>query len=561
MADQGPSIRQSVKGATPASPLTPCWCDVRLSELFQQRKLESVLKEGSLGEDVRALQEHLARFNFELELMKTARGAEPALSDDQKLSQWGKYTTRAVRMFALHPAVGSEPEKVLSADGKKLTQAIAEKLQSWCQSGTCSPKNYWEFRQLRLDGKAQLVDAYGDDLGLGQQSAWHHHLRQIQEDLSRIGFGVHSDALCDLKVKAMPNGKYASGVKNDKQLTDIAYLVRKFQRQSQWLWRMKADGSHLPDADPTKDASTIYQQLPNGILDQETALVLRAWVERGLHMVLKKFELKELHWPPDSTATIPSEGGPARLRQDAYDAWLNAARVIHEKGGFLGKSFASSPRGYKGGKQSKSKGNSPYSWHYSALGIDVDQAPSSWDGTINPTKGVRFVVEEEGNLFRLWCYADPQPPVPESPADDRKDPYLQYRNRNIATKSAAPGRKLRATEPADPSPLFHQCGQKAGFAKVAAPAAWYVDISSIMEKQGVMRIPRHSDWKVNPKAWEWWHYEYRPQPPPMHLLPPRKQPLPLTFGDYLQLYGVHEYKLRNIADGWPDHSDIERTPG
>jgi len=539
---------------------TTCWCDVRLSELLQQRKLESLLKEGALGDDVRALQEHLVRFNFDLELMKTVRGAEPAQSDDLKLARWGKYTTRAVRMFALHPAVGSEPEKVITSDGKKLTQAIVEKLQGWCRSGTRSPKNYWEFRQLRLDGKAQLVDAYGDDLGHGEQSAWHHHIRQIQEDLARIGFGVHSDALCDLKVQAMPNGKYTSGVKNDKQLTDLAYLVRKFQRQSQWLWRMKADGTHLPDADPVKDSDTISKTPPDGIMDQQTALVLHAWVEQGLHMVLQKFELKELHWPPDSTATIPSEGGPARLRQDAYDAWLAAARLIHQKGGFLGKTFASSPRSYKAGKLSKSKGNSAYSWHYAALGIDLDEGASSYDGTINPKRGVRFVVEEEGNMFRLWCYAEPQPPVPADPADDKKGSHLQYRNRNIATKSSPPGRKLKNTEPSDPTPLFHQCGSKAGFAKVAAPAAWYVDVSSLMEMKGMMRIARHRDWQVNPKAWEWWHYEYRPKAPPM-MVPPGTLPLPLTFGDYLQLYGVHEYKLRTIADGWPDHSDIERSPG
>lgn len=551
---------------------TTCWCDVRLSELLQQRKLESVLKEGALGDDVRALQEHLVRFNFDLELMKTARGAEPARSDDLTLSKWGKYTTRAVRMFALHPAVGSEPEKIINADGKKLTQAIAEKLQSWCRNGTSSPKNYWEFRQLRLDGKAQLVDAYGDDLGHGEQSAWHHHIRQIQADLARIGFGVHSDAICDLKVQAMPNGKYVSSVKNHKQLTDLAYLVRKFQRQSQWLWRMKADGTHLTDANPTVkvDDSTIYKQWPNGIMDQETALVLRAWVEQGLHMVLKKFELKELHWPPDSTASIPSEGGPARLRQDAYAAWLAAARLIHQNGGFLGKAFASSPRGYKGGKQSQSRGNSPYSWHYSALGIDVDQAPSSWDGTINPTRGVRFVIEEDGDKFRIWCHAAPQPPVPENPADDRKDPYLQYRNRNIATKSAPPGRLLKATEPSEPNPLFHQCGRQAGFIKVAAPAAWYVDVTRILEDHGMMRVRRHADWKTNDKAWEWWHYQYQPAPPPMKLAPlpnPAKPPDPtnssppaLTFGDYLQLYGVHEHKLRVLGDGWPDHSDIERIP-
>ncbi|MDC0712041.1 peptidoglycan-binding domain-containing protein [Stigmatella sp. ncwal1] len=518
-------------GSKPVIVPTACWCGQRLTELLGQRQLESTLKVSARGEDVRALQEHLIRFGFELELMKAPRVGKAGPSDDQRLCIWGNYTTRAVRMFALHPGAGSKPEKILPADGKKLTQALVEKLQDWCQKGTRSPQNYWEFPHLKLDGKAQLIDAFGEDQGHGPQSAWHHHIRQIQEDLARVGFGVHSDALCDLKTAARPSGKYVANVQNDKQLTDLAYLVRKFQRQSKWLWRMDAEGKHLADADLDKD-STVYRQEQNsGIMDQETALVLHAWVEKKLHMVMNKFELKELHWPPDSTTVIPSEGGPAKLRQDAYDAWFEAATEIHRLGGYLGKTFASSPRGYRAGKLSHIKGNSPFSWHYSALGIDIDQAATSWDGTINPKTGVRFVLENDGAKFRVWCYAD----------------------------SVSPGRVIKAESTVDTSPLFHQCGAKAEFAQVAAPVGWYVDISGVMEKHGMHRIPRKPNWKVNPKSWEWWHYEFHPLPP---LSWPNKRgakPLPLYFGDYLQLYGVHEYTLRNIADGWIDHKDIEHV--
>ncbi len=557
MGEQVTFVCRVAQGADHVSTVTVCWCDARLGELLKQGKLESMLKEGASGEDVRALQDHLLCFNFDLELMKTAKGAAPAQSEDQKGSKWGKYTTRALRMFALHPAVGAEPEKVLSTDGKKVTKELAEKLQLWCRNGTRSPKNYWEFRQLKLDGTAQLVDAYGDDLGHGSQSAWHHHIRQIQEDLAKVGFGVHADDICGLGAKASPTGKYVKDVENDKGLTDLKYLIRKFQRQSQWFWRMKADGTHLPDvkaADPT-----VYPKDPKGIMDYEAAQVLRAWVDGGLHMVIKKFELKELHWPPDSTTVISSDSGPARLRKDAYEAWYKAAKLIHEKGGTLGTKFASSPRGYAAGKLSSSKGNSPYSWHYSALAVDIDQSPAHGDGTINAKRGVRFILEEDGDKFRVWCYADPQPPVPVDPSEDLKDPYLQYRNRNIATKSAPPGKKSKATEPSDPAPLFHQCDASAAFAKVAAPAGWYVDVSRIMEENGMKRISRHGNWKTQPKAWEWWHYQYQPAPPPgvsMEASPDSK----LTFGDYLQIFGVHEYKLRNVGDGWPDHKDIERPP-
>ena len=68
-------------------------------------------------------------------------------------------------MFARHPAVAKEAEKIIKADGKSITKEIAEKIAEWCSKGTTSPRDYWEFKQILLDGKDQLVDAYGADRG------------------------------------------------------------------------------------------------------------------------------------------------------------------------------------------------------------------------------------------------------------------------------------------------------------------------------------------------------------------------------------------------------------
>jgi len=69
-----------------------------------------------------------------------------------------------------------------------------------------------------------------------------------------------------------------------------------------------------------------------------------------------------------------------------------------------------------------------------------------------------------------------------------------------------------------------------------------------------MRIPRHSDWHNNAKAWEWWHYQFQP-PKPGWLRDD------FNFGDCFQMIGVHEFRLRNVGDGWSAHEDIEIAPG
>src|SRR6185295_6922723 len=93
-------------------------------------------------------------------------------------------------------------------------------------------------------------------------------------------------------------------------------------------------------------------------------------------------------------------------------------------------------------------------WHYSALAVDVDQGPASGDGTVS--NNFRFVLENDGRFFRIWCLVDPQPEAPTDPADDLKDPYVQYRNRNVRTKSISPGKPVDAKAAVNAKPLFHQ---------------------------------------------------------------------------------------------------------
>jgi hypothetical protein len=284
-------------------------------------------------------------------------------------------------------------------------------------------------------------------------------------------------------------------------------------------------------------------------------VVLHHWVEHGLHMIMNKFPLQELYWPPGSQTAIAQGDSdahpqpPARLRADAHAAWAAAAQRIHDLGGTTGTEYASSPRSWHQGKQSHASGNSPFSWHYAALAVDISQTFYGDEGIVS--ERFRYVLENDGDKFRIWCMVVPQPgPAPDDPAQDRADPYVQYRNRNIRYRSPKPGVVRNQGQAADHQPLLTQ-NHTHDFRETAAPAGWYLDVTRVMEEEGMHRTPRHHDWQSVYKGWEWWHYEFHPPlPPGAHVV---------YFGDYLQLYGVHEYRLRNVNDGWPTHDDIEHT--
>jgi hypothetical protein len=175
------------------------------------------------------------------------------------------------------------------------------------------------------------------------------------------------------------------------------------------------------------------------------------------------------------------------------------------------------------------------------------------DGTVS--RKWRYVLQDDTDRFRIWCWVDPQPDAPADAKDDTKDHLQQYRNRNIRNKANLSNLAhaiIDSKQPSDPSPLGHI--HPDGSTVTAALTGWYVDITSILENNKMMRIKRHSDWKTNAKAWEWWHYQFEPTKPAWLTAD-------FNFGDYFQMIGVHEYRLRNVGDGWPAHEDIEIDPG
>jgi hypothetical protein len=533
------------------------WCEGPLATMQADGTLEAKMKEGQKGADIKGLHEHLTRLGFGVELQNN-KGKAPKASTDVDKDTWGHFTTRAVKLFAGHPRVAIEIESVITSEGKKLTSALADKLREWCRNSTVSPQHYWEYPALHLAGGE--LDAFGADHEdtPEKQAALHDFVKQIQDDLAKTGFGVHDDALCEIGKAHQPTGDYKviADDKPDKKLADTKHLVKRFQQQARWLWRMQSDGTHLADAKDTD--SSYFGGSADGVMNAATAAVLHHWATHDLHMVIKKFKLVNLDWPPGSgtAITIDKSSTAAKLREDAHAAWLVAATAIHAGGGTLAGPYSSSPRGWKHGKMTDPhNANSPYSTHYSALAVDIGQHLVGSDGGVSDRH--RHLREEDGTKFRLWCWILPQPPAPADPKDDKANAVTQYRNRNIRadhTQGSSASAVRHAAKPSDPAPLYAvtDTTNPAGTDKVRVTVkeGWYLDLTALLEVNGMMRINRHSDWVTKEKAWEWWHYQFAP-------LPPYPGGGELRFGDLLQVFGIHEHRLRNVDDGWPTHADLE----
>src|SRR5678815_511172 len=123
----------------PACPA--CWCEETLQKMIDDNTLETKMKKGATGDDVKQLHDHLRMFNFEAEL-KDASGDTPKQSDDDRTNTWGKFTTRAVRMFAAHPENKVTAPGGKALDGTKLTKELAAKLIERCKGGWKSIKDY-----------------------------------------------------------------------------------------------------------------------------------------------------------------------------------------------------------------------------------------------------------------------------------------------------------------------------------------------------------------------------------------------------------------------------------
>src|SRR5689334_20007578 len=101
------------------------FCDGWLTEHIADGTLATELHDHAHGDPIQRLHEHLVRFGFTVEL-SNHRDEPPVPSEDLEQHRWGSYTTRAVRMFAKHPRVADESERIVEdATGRSLTPEIA----------------------------------------------------------------------------------------------------------------------------------------------------------------------------------------------------------------------------------------------------------------------------------------------------------------------------------------------------------------------------------------------------------------------------------------------------
>ena len=307
---QGPVIAlgktaSAPKKAEEPTPSASCdWCLIKLPSLGTK------LKGGGSGEDVKKLHQHLKDFGFKVELSEF-KGGKWQESDELSKGSWGPATARAVRMFAQHPKVKDEEEMIIGTSGAVVTASLGKKLAAWCDGKIQSPQNYWEYGSLNINPGDR--DALGSKDDSTQQTVPHDFVAQIELDLGKTGFALHDDGLCGLKKPLVPKGEFlpiprnADGKRLDTHLADMPHLMAKFQRQTQWPWRMKNDGSATDDAKAGDESSCVGD--PTGIVDLATAKDLHHWASKDLHMGFKKFELTVLKWPPDPEAPSTTPTG------------------------------------------------------------------------------------------------------------------------------------------------------------------------------------------------------------------------------------------------------------
>ena len=116
------------------------------------------------------------------------------------------------------------------------------------------------------------------------------------------------------------------------------------------------------------------------------------------------------------------------------------------------------------------------------------------------TQKFRYVLENDGDKFRIWCWVIPQPEIPADSKDDKKDTRLQYRNRNIVYKSVKPGRVKDRLPLLTRVPCFIRQIQAAASTRQRLRRAVSGHLG-IPDDNGLKRIKRHADWKTKSKGW------------------------------------------------------------
>ena len=281
---------------------------------------------------------------------------------------------------------------------------------------------------------------------------------------------------------------YLSGTSDGYYGSTTKRAVLRFQRHAKRVYRMKKAGT----ADDVKTIT--FNGAANGICDHTTAQEIQNWLKNSWVLPLGRFKFVSI--------------GNGKLRSDAAMAFNTVKSSIKSKGGTLDGPYGDTTRSI--GFRKHTGGNSLYSLHYTGRAVDLQQALAGG-------KNQRYYVVKEmisgDTYWRIYCKTDKQ--------------------------DGTQGTKIPKLKGIKYYSLFDK-------KMYQLPEVYYLDITTILENNGFIRIKSHSNWKTNSKGLEWWHYLYN-------------KDLQKTFEDEMELVGYSEEVLRK--NGWKTNAQLDHKPG
>ncbi|MEZ5352728.1 MAG: hypothetical protein R2762_08845 [Bryobacteraceae bacterium] len=256
-------------------------------------------------------------------------------------------------------------------------------------------------------------------------------------------------------------------------------LVR-FKRHARRTYRVSARTGRPDDVSPLSS----FSGRCDARIDTHTVMELRSWLERGWSLPIGRFRLTAI--PPTRTRL----NRRALLREDVAGIWLRLIESVRRRGGTIDGPYGDTwrPLGFHA-----KNGVSPRSFHIAGRAIDLNQFLAQ------PPHQRYFLAAEPlgGNTyFRIWC--------------------------RTTRQDGSQGVFLRGGS----FPCW-----RYGMADFPNPGGWYLDLTSILEREGGFeRIPAQPGWETSYLRSEWWHYQYGPG----------KQE---TFLDECELVGIGEERL------------------
>ncbi|HHG83588.1 MAG TPA: hypothetical protein ENJ82_02465 [Bacteroidetes bacterium] len=165
---------------------------------------------------------------------------------------------------------------------------------------------------------------------------------------------------------------------------------------------------------------------------------------------------------------------------DAIIPEVNAAVATVQTltGQDIGTGFGDTTR--RLGSTTTKRGADNFSWHKTGRAVDFNQ-------------GLRWVIAKDPSgsdmYFRLYLKASQQGPA------EGDAPLAE------GAKFAHPSPYAKQFDKATEADSIHHNGVGNALWK-----NWMIDVTSILEANGLERIKAHSDWKTNYNGREWWHY-------------------------------------------------------